>query len=130
MAVALTTLRATIAAALANPGVWQVFSFPPATILANSVIVAPSDPYVTPSNNSYNTISPMATFKIVMTIPALDNQGSLVGIEEMAVAVFNKLSASAIVFNITALSTPSVLTAASGDLLTADFTISVLTSWS
>jgi hypothetical protein len=49
---ALTTLRSTIAAALANAGVWSTFSFPPPVILANSVIVAPSDPYLVPSNNS------------------------------------------------------------------------------
>jgi hypothetical protein len=31
MTVAVTTLRSTIATALSNPAVWQVFSFPPAS---------------------------------------------------------------------------------------------------
>ena len=40
MAAAITTLRSSIATALSNPGVWSTFSYPPATVLANSVIVA------------------------------------------------------------------------------------------
>jgi hypothetical protein len=126
----ITTLRATIAAALANPNVWNTYSFPPSTITANSVIVAPADNYLTPSNNSYASISPLANLKIIMTCPMLDNQGNLQGIETMAVAVFNKLAASSIKLNIGAMSAPSVLEVQSGSLLTADFSISVLTSWS
>ena len=130
MAVALTTLRGTIATALANAGVWQTFAYPPATILANSVIVSPGDPYITPNNNSYSTISPTATFRIIMTVPMFDNQGNLAGIEDTLVAVFNKLAASTLIFNVTSVSAPSVLNVASGDLLTCDLSISILTSWS
>jgi len=130
MATALTTLRGTIATALANAGVWQTFAYPPATILANSVIVSPGDPYITPNNNSYSTISPLATFRIIMTVPMFDNQGNLAGIEDTLVAVFTKLAASTLVFNVTSVSAPSVLNVASGDLLTCDLTISILTSWS
>ncbi len=127
---AVTTLRSTIAAALANNSVWSTFSFPPSTIVANSVVVAPADPYLTPSNNKQATISPMANFKIIMTVPMFSNEGNLQGIEETIVAVFDKLAASSIVFNVTAVTAPSVLTLPSGDLLTSDLQISVLTSWS
>jgi hypothetical protein len=72
----------------------------------------------------------MANFRIVMTVPMLDNRGNLNGIETMAVAVFNKLATSNIVMNVGSLTAPTVLSVASGDLLTADFNISVLTSWS
>jgi hypothetical protein len=130
MAAAITTLRASLAAALNNPNNWNTYSFPPPTITANSVIVVPDDPYVTPSNNTYATISPMANFKIIMTVPMLDNQGNLNGIETLAVAVFNKLAASTIVMNIGSMSAPTVLDVQSGTLLTADFRISILTSWS
>jgi hypothetical protein len=99
-------------------------------MLANSVIVAPADPYLTPSNNSQAGISPMANFKIIVTIPMFDNEGNLQGIETTFCTVFNKLAASAIVFNVTGVSAPSVLSVASGDLLTVDLQISVLTSWS
>ena len=130
MAAALTTLRASLAAALDNPNNWNTYSFPPPTITANSVIVVPDDPYLTPSNNTYATISPMANFKIILTVPMLDNQGNLNGIETLAVAVFNKLAASNIVMNVGSLSAPTVLDVQSGTLLTADFRISILTSWS
>jgi len=130
MAAAITTLRASLAAALDNPNNWNTYSFPPPTITANSVIVVPDDPYLTPSNNTYATISPMANFKIILTVPMLDNQGNLNGIETLAVAVFNKLAASNIVMNVGSLSAPTVLDVQSGTLLTADFRISILTSWS
>jgi hypothetical protein len=132
MPVAVTTLRSTLATALENAGVWQVFSFPPATPIANSVIVQPDDPYIEPSNNVYNTVAPKANFKIVMIVPMLDNQGNLNGIEDMAVGVFNKLAASTtlsvIVGNISA---PTVLSGVAGEMLTSDMSVSImLSSWS
>jgi hypothetical protein len=127
---AITTLRSTIAAALANDSVWSTFSYPPSTIVANSVVVAPADNYITPSNNGKATISPLANFKLIMTVPMFSNEGNLQGIEDTIVAVFGLLAASSIVFNVTAVSAPSVLTLPSGDLLTSDLQISVLTSWS
>ena len=129
MPTALTTLRSTIATALTNAGVWSVFSFPPETILANSVVVAPADPYLEPSNNSHN-LSPKANFNIIMTVPMFDNQGNLQGIEDTIVAVFNLLVASTLTYNIMSISAPSVLDVASGSLLTASFQLSVLTTWS
>jgi hypothetical protein len=130
MTVPITTLRASLAAALANANVWNTYSFPPSTITANSVIVAPADNYITPSNNTYATISPLANFKIIMTVPMFDNKGNLQGIEELAVAVFNKLAASSIVMNVAAMSAPSVLDVQSGSLLTPSFDVQILTSWS
>jgi hypothetical protein len=129
MTAALTTLRSTIATALTNNGVWSVFSFPPETILANSVVVAPSEPYLEPSNNS-QILSPKANFNIIMTVPMFDNQGNLQGIEDTIVAVFNKLYTSGLTYNVSSISAPSVLDVASGNLLTASLTLSVLTTWS
>ena len=130
MTFALTPLRSTIATALAKAGVWQFFASPPATPLPFSVIISPSDPYLTPSNNSYNSVSPMATFRIVMTQPLLDNGGNLVGMEDMITAVFTKLSNSGLSYNVTSVSAPSVLTIGNSELLTCDLSISILTSWS
>ena len=127
---AISTLRAGIASALTDNTKYSVFSFPPATPIANSVIVAPADPYISPSNGWHSTISPMANFKILLTVPMFDNQGNLQGIEDFIVAAYTKLAASNLVFNITSVSAPGVLNADSGDLLTAEFNISILTSWS
>ena len=129
MATALTTLRATLATALTNAGVWNIYAYPPSVITANSVIVVPADPYITPSNN-VQISPPLANFRVLMTVPLLDNQGNLNGIEDTIVAVFNLLNTSAIVMNVGTVSAPSILSAASGDLLTADISVSILTSWS
>ncbi len=130
MPAAITTLRSTLATDLTNAGVWSVFAFPPATLLVNSVVITPSDPYLTPSNNDYITISPMANFKILITKPALDNQGNLAGMEDYILAVVTKLAASSLVINISAISAPSIIPAASGDLLVSEITVNTLTSWS
>jgi len=130
MPVALTTLRTTLATALVDNSKWQTFAFPPATVLANSVIVSPDDPYLTPSNNARNTVSPLANFKIVITTPLFDNEGNLNGIEDFVVRVFNLLAASTLTYNVSAISAPSVLNAASGDLLSCEMSVSILTSWS
>lgn len=127
---AVTTLRGTLATALTNAGVWSVFSYPPATLLANSVVITPSDPYLVPSNNTQITLSPLANFRILMAVPALDNQGNLKGMEDFIVAVVTKLAASSLVLNISSVSAPAITSAASGDLLTSEITVSILTSWS
>lgn len=130
MTAAITTLRSTLATALVDNSKWQTFAFPPATVLANSVIVSPDDPYLTPNNNSQISISPLANFKIVMTVPLFDNEGNLNGIEDTVVGVFTKLNASGLTYNVSAISAPSVLNAASGDLLSCEMSVSILTSWS
>jgi len=128
MTVAVTTLRSTIATALSNPAVWQVFSFPPASPLANSVVVEPDDPYIVPSNNQHITIAPLANFRLKLYLPLLDNQGSLASIEDFVVGVFTKLAASSLNYNIGSVSGVSVDTTA-GDLLTTEIRLSILTSW-
>jgi hypothetical protein len=129
MTVAVTTLRSTIATALSNPTVWQVFSFPPASPLANSVVVEPDDPYIVPSNNQHITVAPLANFRIKLYLPLLDNQGSLQDMETFIVGVFTKLAASSLNYNIGSVSGVSVDTTA-GDLLTTEIRVSLLTSWS
>jgi hypothetical protein len=127
---AISTLRASIASALADNTLYQVFSYPPATPIANSIIVTPADPYIEPTNNDRTSIAPMANFRLTILTPMLDNEGNLLGIENDIVRVFQLLDASSIVFNVGSVSAPSVLTIASGDLLTCDIAISTLTEWS
>ena len=126
---AISTLRAGLAAALVDNTKYSVFAFPPSTPIANSVCVAPSDPYITPSNGWRNTIAPMAHFTISVMVPLLDNEGNLNGIEDNIVRVFNKLAASSYTYNVTEVSAPAVLSAVSGDLLTCNINVSILTEW-
>ena len=127
---AITTLRSSIAAALTDNTKWSVFSYPPATPIANSVIVSPADPYITPTNNDRTSVAPLANFQISILVPLLDNQGNLAGIEDDVVRVFKLLEASSIVFNVGTVSAPAVLNLPTGDLLTCNVQISTLTEWS
>ena len=128
---AITTLRTTIANALADDTKYSVFAFPPATPIANSVVVAPSGgDYLTPNNNAWATVNPMANFEIRIYVPLLDNQGNLSGIEDIMVAVYNKLAASSIAFNIGSVNNVGMVETAAGDFLTATINISTLTTWS
>jgi len=130
MTTPITTLRTTLATALVDNSKWQTFAFPPSVVLANSVIISPDDPYLTPNNNQHISISPTANFKIVMTVPLFDNEGNLNGIEDTVVGVFTKLYNSGLTYNVSAISAPSVLNAASGDLLSCEMSVNILTSWS
>jgi hypothetical protein len=100
MPAAITTLRSTLATDLLTLACGQSLAFPPATLLVNAVVITPSDPYLTPSNNDVITVSPMANFKILITKPALDNQGNLAGMEDYILAVVTKLAASTLTMNI------------------------------
>ena len=126
----ITTLRADLATALSNPSVWSTFSFPPSTPIANSVIISPDDPYIVPSNNTQIQINPRANFKITCLIPALDNQGNLAGIESTVTAVFTLLANSGITMVANQISAPTILSLPNLDLLAADISITILTSWS
>lgn len=127
---AISTLRAGIASALTDNSLYSVFAFPPATPIANSVIISPADPYISPSNGWHASISPMANFTISIMVPLLDNEGNLNGIETDVVRVFNLLAASSYTYNVTDVSAPAVLNAVSGDLLTCNINVSILTNWS
>ena len=128
MTVAVTTLLSTLATALENAGVWQVFSFPPASPIANSVIINWDSPMLEPSNNQYN-IAPKANLTITCIVPMLDNQGGLIQLEDMVTGVFTKLAASTLKLNVSSVSSPSVLAEAQ-EMLTATINVSAITSWS
>ena len=127
---AITTLRGTIATALADNAVWQVFSFPPASPLPNSIVVQPGDPYIEPSNDHYKTVKPKVNFKLVVLAPMFDNQGNLTNIEDFYLNIVNKLEASQLAYTIGTFSAPAVLSGTVGDLLSGEVSISVLSDWS
>ena len=131
---AITTLRQTLATVLTANTTYQVFAYPPATIQANSVIIIPDDPYLSPSNDSWATVGPTANFKLMITVPLFDNAGNLQGIENAVVTMFNALYTATtndiISYNVGDISAPQVLSVASGDLLSCEMQISLMTSWS
>jgi hypothetical protein len=127
---AISTLRGTIAAALSDNAVWQVFSFPPASPLANSIVIEPGDPYIEPSNDHYKTVKPKVNFKLIVMAPMFDNRGNLINIEDFYLNIVNKLEASNLAYSLGTFSAPAVLTGTAGELLTGQVTISILSDWS
>jgi hypothetical protein len=127
---AISTLRGTIAAALSDNAVWQVFSFPPATPLVNSIVVEPGDPYIEPSNDHYKTVKPKVNFKLIVLAPMLDNQGNLINIEDYYLNIVNKLEASELAYSIGTFAPPRVLNGTPGEMLAGEVTISILSDWS
>ena len=66
-----------------------------------------------------------------MIVPMFDNQGNLIGIEDMVVGVFNKLaSQDSIKLSVGSISSPSVLSGVAGEMLTSEMSVSIMTSWS
>lgn len=130
MTAAITTLRSTLATALANDGVWSVFSFPPASPIANSVIINWADPMLEPQNNQYNSISPQANFTLTCIVPLFDNKGNLVDIENFIVALFYKISTSGLNIKVGNVTAPTVSPNETGQMLMAEMSISILSSWS
>jgi len=127
---AITTLRSTLATALNNPTLWQVSSYPPASPIANSIVISPDDPYIEANNNMYTSISPMANFKLTLFTPLLDNQGNLADMEAFYVAVWQKLAASNLSVRWGTISAPAPSSVETGQMLTSDISISILTEWS
>lgn len=127
---AITTLRGTLATALTSASTWQVFSFPPASVLVNSVIISPDEPYVAPNNMGYTSVAPLVNFKITLVKPLYDNQGNLNGMEDYILELWTKLAASTLKYNIGEVSAPAVMNLASGDALACDVKLSILSSWS
>jgi hypothetical protein len=127
---AISTLRQTLATALTANTTYQVFSYPPQTIQANSIVIIPDDPYLEPNNDSWATVGPTANFRLLITVPLLDNAGNLQGIESAIITMFNALySDDNISYNVGTVSQPQVLSVASGDLLSCEMSISLVTSW-
>lgn len=130
MSIPVTVLRTSLAAALENPTVWQVFSFPPASPLANSLVISPDDPYLEPQNNQFGTISPQVNFKLTLIVPLFDNQGNLADIENFITALMLKLSAAPFSIRLGTFSAPTTSPNDTGQMLMSEISISILTSWS
>lgn len=130
MSVPVTALRASLATALDNPTYWQTFSFPPASPLANSLVISPDDPYLEPQNNQYSTIAPQANFKLTLIVPLFDNQGNLADIENFITQLMNKIAAAPFSIKVGSFSAPTTSPADTGQMLVSEVSISIITSWS
>ena len=130
MPAAVTTLRSTLATALANVGVWTVFNHVPEIPLSNSLVIANDDPYILVNSNVKTAIAPTVRFKLFLLVPVMDNLGSQTKLEDYYLAVMQKLAASGLTINITSFSAPAILETPSGNLLQSEAGLEIISSWS
>jgi hypothetical protein len=130
MPAAITTLRTTLATALANPTVWSVFSYIPPIPLANSIVIANNDPFIVVSSGQRSAIAPIARYKIYGLVPMLDNLGNQVNIEDFIIAIFSKLSAANLTMTVGSFSAPAILETAAGNLLQTEVDVEIVSDWS
>jgi hypothetical protein len=121
-------VRTDLATALANPGSWSVYAFPPASPTANSVVISPADgDYLVPTNNRWD-IDFTVNLKITIFVPLFDNQGNLDLLESFMDQVFSKIPQPQ--FRIGTFAAPYDTSVEAGQMLAADVTVSTLTNWS
>jgi len=130
MPAAITTLRSTLATALANVGVWTVFNHVPEIPLSNSLVIANDDPYILVNSNVKTAIAPTVRFKLFLLVPVMDNLGSQTKLEDYYLAVMQKLAASGLTINITSFTAPAILETPSGNLLQSEAGLEIISEWS
>jgi hypothetical protein len=122
------TLRTSVASAVADATLFQTFSFPPNAPIPNSVIVSWDDPMIELVNNQ-TSLSCYANLKLTFTVPALDNQGNLAGIESIIQSAITKLKTNLVGVTIRTVSAPQIFSLPSGDLMSADVSLQVITTF-
>lgn len=75
------TVRDDIAAALANPGTWEVHTYPVPTPMPKSIIILPASDWVTPMTVGKKSVE--LRFVLKLTANTADNQADLISLEDM-----------------------------------------------
>lgn len=123
------TLRQSVATAVANATAYATYSFPPNAPIANSVIVGWDDPAVEITNNQ-TALAPRANLRLTFTVPALDNQAGLQNLENIIQSAITRLKTNLPDTTIRTVSAPQLFSLPSGDLMSADVSLQIMTSWS
>ena len=113
-------VRDSIAAALANPTVWEVKTYPVPTPMPKSIIIVPASDWVSPMTVGKKSVELRFTLKL--TANTADNQADLITLEDMIEDVIGLLP-SWLVFE--GVSAPTELQVATSYLTTCDMTVRV-----
>lgn len=119
--------RENLAAQIAANTTYSAFAYPQPVPQSMSVQLAPADPYVVSTNNQ-KSLACKLRLNIELFAPLWDNRGNLEQIETMAATVRNLIvDSTQYIGDLTA---PRPISLDTGDLLTASFTIELMTTWS
>ena len=123
------TLRQSVATAVANSSLYSTFSYPPNAPIANSCIVSWDNPAVEITNNQ-TVLNCSANLILTFTVPALDNQSGYQALENIIQSAVTRLKTNLPNVTIGNVTAPQLFTLASGDLVSADVSLTILTTWS
>lgn len=113
-------VRDSIAAALANPGIWEVHTYPVPTPMPKSIIITPAADWVSPLTAGKKSVE--LRFALKLTANTADNQADLITLEDIIEDVIGLLP-SWLLFE--GVSAPSELQVGTAYLTTCDMTVRV-----
>mgnify|MGYP006921417691 FL=1 len=113
-------VRDSIAAALANPGIWEVHTYPVPTPMPKSIIITPAADWVSPLTTGRKSVE--LRFSLKLTANTADNQADLITLEDMIEDVIGLLP-SWLLFE--GVSAPTELQVGTAYLTTCDMTVRV-----
>ena len=119
----LSTQRNALATALRAAG-RVVYAFPPAAPTGPALILVPGSPYITPLTIGGLNHRLQVRFDLTAMVNASDNQAALVNLETLMLAVFQSLPVDVAVG---AWTTPTMVTVANSEMLTASLSIDLTT---
>lgn len=114
-----TEIREYLAEALADDTQYKMFNFPPATLLPNSVVLAPASPWIEPFGPSKTV---MVHWTVSIYANAADNLNDLVTLENMVTTVIANIPGGVAFSEV---SQPQVIELTNTMLTTCDITLSV-----
>ena len=99
----------------------NVYWYPPEVVLPPAIVLVPDNPYI--------SISPIkrgayrVSYRVTCVVAMLDNQSALANLEDLLTGALNSLPAG---YQVGEVSEPQIINLGQADLLSAEFTISVM----
>lgn len=118
------SVRQDLAAALVDDTQWQTFSYPPDSPTANSVIITPGSPWLTPLTIGNKAVS--VNYRIKVCVNTADNQGELTRLEDFMTSIIGMLPSWAILKSVSA---PQELQVGTAYLTVSDIDLEVAVSF-
>lgn len=113
-------VRDDIAKALANPGIWEVQTYPVPTPMPRSIIIVPASDWVTPLTTGRTSVE--LRFALKLTANTADNQADLLALEDMIEAIIPLLPSWLMMEGVSA---PTEFQVGTAYLTTCDMTVRV-----
>jgi hypothetical protein len=99
----------------------NVYWWVPEVVMAPAIVLVPDDPYITIQSIRRGTFQ--VSYRVTCAVSMQDNKAALANLEDLIIGCLGSLPAGFIVGDV---SNPTVLNLGQADLLTAEFTISVM----